>query len=162
SKKGAVMNRTHLEFLASPRWAEMLKEDLLPWVVRVGDLGDDVLEIGPGPGLTTNLLRERADHVTAIEIDSDLARQLAERLDGPNGKIIEGDGTDTGLASERFSAATCFSVLHHMPTKEDQDRLFTEVGRVLRPGGVFVGVDSRDLAPIRDGHVDDTFNPIPP
>jgi hypothetical protein len=27
---------------------------------------------------------------------------------------------------------------------------------------VFVGVDSRDLQPIRDGHVDDTFNPVPP
>jgi len=34
----------------------MLERDLLPWVASVTDLGDDVLEVGPGPGLTTELL----------------------------------------------------------------------------------------------------------
>ena len=51
------MNESHIEILSSPRWAEMLERDLLPWVDSVADLGDDVLEIGPGPGLTTDLLR---------------------------------------------------------------------------------------------------------
>jgi SAM-dependent methyltransferase len=156
------MNRTHIEFLSSPRWAEMLEADLLPWVLTVGELGDDVLEIGPGPGLTTDLLRARVGRVTAVEVDPDLARQLGERLAGTNVRVIEGDATDTSLESDRFSAATCFSVLHHLPTGGDQDRVFAEVGRVLRPGGVFVGVDSRDLDPIRAGHADDTFNPVPP
>ena len=55
------MNRSHLDFLASPAWARMLETDLLPWLVGVADLGDDVLEVGPGPGLTTDLLRARAD-----------------------------------------------------------------------------------------------------
>lgn len=45
----AAMNQAHLEFLASPAWAQMLETDLLPWIERVADLGDDVLEIGPGP-----------------------------------------------------------------------------------------------------------------
>jgi SAM-dependent methyltransferase len=156
------VNRTHIEFLSSPRWAEMLEADLLPWVVSVGNLGDDVLEIGPGPGLTTDLLRQRTAHVTAVEVDPGLAGQLTDRLAGTNVTVIEGDATETELPSDRFSAATCFSVLHHMPTPRDQDRLFAEVRRLLRPGGVFVGVDSRDLQPIRDGHVDDTFNPVPP
>ena len=53
------MNEFHLQMLASPMWAEMLQRDLLPWVDSVADLGDDVLEVGPGPGLTTDLLRER-------------------------------------------------------------------------------------------------------
>jgi SAM-dependent methyltransferase len=158
----AGVNRTHIEFLSSPRWAEMLQADLLPWVVSVGALGDDVLEIGPGPGLTTDLLRDRVDHVTAVEIDPVLAGELAERLAGTNVTIIEGDAADAGLEGDRFSAVTCFSVLHHVPNARDQDRLFFEIGRVLRPGGIFVGVDSRDLETIRNGHVNDTFNPLPP
>jgi SAM-dependent methyltransferase len=51
------MNKRHIEVLSSPRWAAMLERDLLPWVASVTDLGDDVLEVGPGPGLTTELLR---------------------------------------------------------------------------------------------------------
>jgi SAM-dependent methyltransferase len=34
-------------------------------------------------------------------------------------------------------------MLHHVPTRELQNRLFQESRRVLRPGGVFAGSDSR-------------------
>jgi ubiquinone/menaquinone biosynthesis C-methylase UbiE len=156
------VNRSHIEFLSSARWAEMLETDLLPWVLSVGDLGDDVLEIGPGPGLTTDLLRARVNRITAVEVDSTLAGDLEARLAGTNVEVIQGDATETSLDSNRFSAATCFSMLHHMTSAADQDRLFGEVARVLQPGGIFVGVDSRDLEPIRQNHQGDTFTPVPP
>lgn len=68
-----AMKPGHLAFLASDAWAQMLRSDLLPWLTHEADLGDDVLEIGPGPGRTTDLLRERAAHVTALELDERLA-----------------------------------------------------------------------------------------
>ena len=156
------MNKTHLEFLASPDWARMLETDLLPWLDGVAGLGDDVLEVGPGPGLTTDLLRTRTARVTAVEVDDALAGALAQRLAGTNVEVILGDGTDTGLPAGRFSAATSFSMLHHMPTPRHQDLLFAELYRVLRPGGAFVATDSRDLDAIRAGHVDDVFVPVDP
>jgi SAM-dependent methyltransferase len=115
------MNRSHLEFLASPSWAHMLESDLLPWVDAAGELGDDALEIGPGPGLTTDLLRDRIANLTAIEIDPALAEPLQKRLEGTNVEVICGDATVSGLASDRFSAVTSFSVLHHMPSPADPD-----------------------------------------
>ena len=54
------MNETHLRYLASPQWAATVRDDLLPWVLGSSDLGDDCLEVGPGPGVTTDLLRARA------------------------------------------------------------------------------------------------------
>lgn len=156
------MNESHLQFLASPEWAAMLETDLLPWVEACGDLGDDVLEIGPGPGLTTDLLRARVARLTAVEVDADLAGRLRERLGGTNVEVVLADATEADLDAGRFSAATCFSMLHHMPSPGHQDRLFAAVHRALRPGGVFVGVDSRDLDLIRDAHVDDTFVPVDP
>jgi SAM-dependent methyltransferase len=156
------MNRSHLQFLSSPEWAAMLQKDLLPWIESVGDLGDDVLEIGPGPGLTTDLLRRRVSHLTAVELDATLAHPLRERLGGTNVDVICTDATRSGLDANRFSAATCFSMLHHMPTPADQDALFTEVSRLLRPGAIFVGTDSIDLDVIRAGHVDDVFVPVGP
>jgi 16S rRNA A1518/A1519 N6-dimethyltransferase RsmA/KsgA/DIM1 with predicted DNA glycosylase/AP lyase activity len=80
----------------------MLRNDLLPWLVEVADLGDDVLEIGPGPGLTTDLLRQRAARVTAVEVDAELAAALAERFAGTNVEITQGDGTPHRVACGSF------------------------------------------------------------
>lgn len=156
------MNRNHLTYLASPQWAHDLRTDLLPWLETVAELGDDVLEIGPGPGLTTDLLRARATAVTAVEIDPDLAAALAARLADTNVEVLHADATALPLPADRFSAATSFSMLHHVPSEPAQDRLFAEVHRVLRPGGVFVGVDSIDTERIRAAHIDDTFVPVDP
>jgi SAM-dependent methyltransferase len=156
------MNEAHLQALASPEWAQILEEELLPWVEAAGDLGDEVLEIGPGPGLTTDLLRRRARRVTAVEIDPSLGEPLRNRLAGTNVEVIVADATEAGLPDDHFSAAACFSVLHHMPSAEDQDRLFSQLHRVLRPGGIFVGQDALDLESMRAAHADDTFTPVDP
>jgi len=156
------VNDLHLRFLSSPEWARMLEHDLLPWVESVGDLGDDVLEIGPGPGLTTDLLRQRVRRLTAVELDPQLAGSLEQRLAGTNVEVLARDATASELETGRFSAATCFSMLHHMPTPEGQDALFAEVHRILRPGAFFVGVDSLDIDAIRAGHDGDIFVPVAP
>ncbi len=156
------MNRTHLEYLASSEWVDALQTDLLPWLESSIQLGDDVLEIGPGPGLTTDLLRHRVAAVTAVEIDPDLAADLKVRLAGTNVDVIWGDGTELPFPDDRFSAATCFAMLHHMPSEAAQDQLFGELCRVLQPGGSFVATDSLDTDRIRQAHIDDTFVPLDP
>jgi SAM-dependent methyltransferase len=156
------VNEAHLTYLASDDWAERLRSDLLPWVERVGDLGDDVLEVGPGPGRTTDLLRARCTRVTAIELDPALAAGLRERLAGTNVDVVQADAADTGLPDGRFSAAACFSMLHHVPSAEHQDRVFAELGRLLRPGGYLLVADAVEHAVLREFHADDTFVPIDP
>ena len=106
------------------------------------DLGDDVVEIGPGPGLTTDLLRTRVPALTAVELDPDLAAALAGRMAGSNVEVVEADATAMPFEDGRFSGAVTFTMLHHVPTVELQDRLFADVRRVLRPGGLFVANDS--------------------
>ena len=154
------MNEAHLNYLASPDWKRQLETDLLPWIERVADLGDDVLEVGPGPGLTTDILRTRTEQVTAVEIDDALASGLTERLAGTNVEVIHGDASATDLAADRFTAATCFSMLHHVPSADAQDRVLAEILRVLRPGAGLFSVDARDLDWLRDAHEDDTFVPL--
>ena len=156
------MNELHLRFLASPEWGRMMEDELGPWLSGLDELTGDVLEVGPGPGLTTDLLRRRAARVVAVELDEALAAALAERLSGTNVEVMCTDATASGLPDAVFSAATAFTMLHHMPSPADQDRLFAEVRRVLRPGGVFLGADSLDNEAIRLGHVDDIFVPLDP
>ena len=44
------MNEAHLAVCASPEWARLVEEELLPWVLEDHDLGDDVLEVARGRG----------------------------------------------------------------------------------------------------------------
>lgn len=140
----------------------MLERDLLPWVLSMGDLGDDVLEVGPGPGLSTDLLRQRTRRLTALEVDPDLAGKLAHRLAGTNVKVLNRNAEDTGLQNERFSAVACFAVLHHVESAGNQDRIFAELLRVMRPGALFVGSDGYDDERNREAHADDVFVPVDP
>jgi len=156
------VNSAHVEFLSSPAWTAWLERELLPWISSVGDLGGDVIEVGPGPGLTTDLLRSRARRVTAVEIDDALAAALAERMGGTNMEVIHADGTKSGLPSDRYSSAACFSMLHHIPSPATQDELFREMHRLLAPGGRLFACDSQDLDVIRVFHEGDTFVPIAP
>jgi SAM-dependent methyltransferase len=154
------MNESHLTHLASPAWAETLRVRLLPWLrERATDLGE-VLEIGPGPGRTTDLLLELGATVTAVEIDADLAASLRLRL--PAATVIHGDVVTADLPDRRFTAATCFAMLHHLPAPQHQDRLFARLGQVLRPGAAFLGTDALDSPAIRRGHIGDTFVPVDP
>jgi len=148
--------------LSSPRWAQMLESDLLPWVDSVTDLGDDVIEVGPGPGLTTGLLRKRTARLTAVEIDPALARALADRLAGTNVEVVTGSAAATEFPADRFTGAACFGVLHHVPTPAGQDQVFGELFRVLRPGGTLVASDAHDDEGTRRHHDGDVFVPLDP
>lgn len=156
------MNEAHLIACASPEWAETVRKWIIPWVTEGIDLGDDVLEVGPGPGLTTDVLRGMVPRLTAVEIDPDLAAALSARMNGTNVDVRCADATDTGLEAGRFSGALSLTMLHHVPGPELQDALFAEVSRVLRPGGVFVGEDGLDNPDLRERHRDDTYVPIDP
>ena len=156
------MNGIHRRMCRSAYWGKMLDEKILPWVLGDVDLGEEVLEVGPGPGLTTDRLRPRMTRLTAIEIDPALAASLAARLDGSNVTVIRGDATAMPFEDARFSGAVSFTMLHHVPSPALQDRLLSEVRRVLRPGGLFAGVDSRQRLFMRLLHIGDTLVPVNP
>jgi SAM-dependent methyltransferase len=156
------MNQRHLEGCASDEWAETVRGRIIPWVLEDAVLGDDVIEIGPGPGRTTDILCTLAEHVTAVELDEDLAAKLAARFEGSNVDVIQADATAIPREDNRFSAALAFTMMHHVPTAELQDRIFAELVRVLRPGGIFAGVDSLDRPEFRELHDDDICNPLDP
>jgi 16S rRNA (adenine1518-N6/adenine1519-N6)-dimethyltransferase len=59
---------------------------------------DDVLEIGPGPGVLTAALADRARSVTAVEIDERMVAVLRDTLgERPNVKIVRADALDVDL-----------------------------------------------------------------
>jgi ubiquinone/menaquinone biosynthesis C-methylase UbiE len=154
------VNEAHLAICSSPEWARLVEQELLPWVLEGHDLGDDLLEVGAGPGLTTDVLRQHAARVTAVELDTGLAGKLAARLAGTNVEVVAADATRLPFPAARFSAVACLTMLHHIPSAALQDAALAEFSRVLRPGGVLVGSDGLDTPGRRDVHEGDIFVPV--
>jgi SAM-dependent methyltransferase len=137
------LNWFHRRYCGSQKWNRLVQEGLLPDALSGVDLGDDVLELGAGPGVVTAALATRTAAVTAIEIDHRLAEAARHRTH-PRGNVtvVEGDATALPFPNDEFSAVVCMTMLHHLPDPAAQDRLFAEAARVLRPGGVFCGSDN--------------------
>jgi SAM-dependent methyltransferase len=155
------MNEGH-QFCDSPEWRAIVRDEIIPWAVGEVDLGDDVLEIGPGYGATTDVFSQRLPRLTSVEIDPDLARRLQDRYVGTHVEVVIGDATKLTFPDERFSGAVCFSMLHHVPSSGLQDRLFAEAARVLRPGSPMIAVDGVESDAVRAFHEGDTYQPIDP
>ena len=156
------MNEQHRICCGGPEWAELVRNSIIPGVTKGFDLGDHLLEVGPGYGATTDVLREMVPRLTAVEIDPALAADLEKRFAGTNVGILNADATAMPFADGTFSASICMTMLHHVPSPELQDAVLAAMVRAVRPGGVVLGSDNLDSPIFRDGHVGDTCVPVDP
>jgi SAM-dependent methyltransferase len=155
------MNLIHRWLCSSARWKKVVETYILPWTLEGLQLGSDVLEVGPGPGASTDLLHARVARLTCVEPDRRFAEKLRQRLD-QRVRVMCEDATAMSLPDESFDGAVCFTMLHHVPSVAKQDRLLREVARVLRPGGLFAGTDSLYSRSFRLLHVFDTMVVVDP
>lgn len=156
------MNRVHNLICSSGWWARGVERELLPWALDGLDLGDDVLEVGPGFGATTRVLARRCPRLSVLELDEHYCQRLRRQL-GDQVTVTQGSATSMPFEDQRFSAVVCFTMLHHIPSRELQDRALAEVRRVLRPGGLFAGSDSVGAGvAFRAIHIGDTLNLVDP
>lgn len=156
------MNENHDVLCASPEWAEHLESEVLEPLVATVDLGEDMLELGPGPGAATRWLRHRVGRLVALELDATAAARLAEEFAGSNVTVEVGDCTCAPFPDASFDAVGAFTMLHHLPTHGQQFATLAEAFRLLRPGGVLIGADSLASQELHTFHEGDTYNPIDP
>ena len=95
-------------FLSDPRILERIVDALEL------DVGDTVLEIGPGRGSMSELLARRAKRVVLIEIDRALAALLRQRFaDRPSVEVLQADVLTVDLARAAGSAE--FKLVGNVP-----------------------------------------------
>ena len=130
-------------FLVDPHYVERIVAAIDP------QPGERIVEIGPGLAALTGQLIERAGHVTAVEIDRDLAARLRERFAPDSSrwsKAMRSNSTSPHSAATCASSATslttsarrCCSIsprtsralrdLHVMLQKEVVDRMTAQAG----------------------------------
>ncbi len=123
------------------RWVRTLK-NLVPGRLKHFDRlidwrGKDVLDLGCAGGFMAEALAQRGANVTGIDPAAD-AIDAARRHAKAEGLRI---GYDTGVGEAlpyedaSFDAVVCVDVLEHVA---DLGKVLAEVGRCLRPGGLFL------------------------
>lgn len=82
--------------------------------------GENIVEIGPGLAAITGGLVERAGHVTAIEIDRDLAARLREKFPPERLTLVEADA----LAFDYTSLGDGLRIVGNLPYNISSPLLF--------------------------------------
>lgn len=98
--------------------------------------GQRVLEVGCGAGILTTWLVEHGATVTAFDVSDEMVA-LARRTVGGRADILVADLAKplSFAADHSFDLVVASLVLHYV---EDWQHVFTEIRRVLAPGGVVV------------------------
>jgi SAM-dependent methyltransferase len=156
------MNENHAVLCSSAEWAEFLETEVLAPLASTVDLGEELLELGPGPGASTRWLRHRVARLVALELEPDAAEKLADEFVDTNVTVEVGDCTNAPFEDESFDSVASFTMLHHLPTQALQFAALAEAYRVLRPNGVLIGSDSIASQGLHEFHEGDTYNPIDP
>jgi len=102
--------------------------------------GQEILEIGSGPGFVTQRLLEDLPtaRITGLEIDPLLIERAREKLAGPDAErvtIVQGDVMNPPLPEGRFDLAFARYLFMHIPDPVGAAR---QIKRLLKPGGRLV------------------------
>lgn len=133
-------------------WGALVRP-MVPWALSGQRLHGDVLEIGAGGGgMAVGMLRRFGDiTLTVADLDPRMVHALERRLDGFGSRALArvADATSLPFPDASFDAVVSCLMLHHVGNWE---AAVSEVSRVLRPGGRFVGYDLHDTVVSRVIH----------
>jgi len=97
--------------------------------------GANVLELGCGKAEKTRLIARKAASLLALEVDEIQLASNREITDLPNVRFEHGCAENIPAEDASFDIVLMFKSLHHVPVGL-MDRVFSEIRRVLKPGGV--------------------------
>ena len=117
----------------------LVDRDVLKDIVDAAELSaeDDVLEVGPGPGVLTAQLAERVRSVTAVEIDERMIRVLRDTLSvHQNVTVVRADALEVDLFA--LAARRPTRIVANVPYQITTPLLERFIGDDRRPALVVV------------------------
>ncbi len=137
----AQREQDEADFLATgTRLVEALRDELkrLP---PADPRSRRALEIGCGPGRLMLPLSQNFGEVHGVDVSDEMAARARERLHNiPHAHVHVTDGANlAAFADESFDFVWSYAVFQHIPERGVVVNYMREIGRVLKPGGIFRG-----------------------
>lgn len=115
-------------------------QELIGTLVSINlETGAKILDLGCGGGHDAIYMASQGYQVTAIDISKDAIAIARERAEAAKVSVnwLIGDVLNIPLPEESFELITDRACFHHIPDAQRQ-RYADEIGRLLKPNGVFV------------------------
>jgi arsenite methyltransferase len=109
-----------------------------PFTLGVLERGEVVLDLGSGAGTDSLIAAQMVGsqgHVTGLDMTEEMlakARAAASEMEAANVEFVEGEVETLPFGDESFDVVISNGVIDLVP---DKDAVFSEIHRVLRPGG---------------------------
>ncbi|MFE5295844.1 class I SAM-dependent methyltransferase [Streptomyces sp. NPDC056632] len=120
--------------------AAVFAEQLAPLL----DPAEPVLDVGVGTGIVAAELTARGHRVCGIDLSPGMLAHARQRL---GARVAVGDAGRLPVRTASVKQAVSTWLLHAGP---DPRAVFTEVARVLRPGGRYLVIPARGMRPTDD------------
>ncbi len=123
----SVAGRMELHYSPGRTWEATARA-----LIGLLELGD-VLDLGSGDGVLSELIASHARHVTCVDVSATVVAAARRRLANfGNVSVEEGDMHALPFADARFDHVFA---MHALPYSVHPDAMLKEVARVLKPGG---------------------------
>lgn len=137
-------------FTTSAPYRLVARRVVLPWVLQGEHPAGEGLEIGAGSGaMTAQLLTAFPSlRMVATDYDADMVARAQQVLAsfGDRARVQRADAAALPFGDGRFTFVLSAAMLHHVVAWE---KALAEAVRVLCPGGLLIGYDLLDTAPVR-------------
>jgi SAM-dependent methyltransferase len=103
------------------------------------------LDVGCGKGELLSLLQRDFKHTAGCDVSSEMMRHVSQ-VNGIETRVQK-DSLRIPFGDAEFNFVTAVCVYHHVPLA-DRGALTGEIGRLLRPGGIFCVIEHNPFNPI--------------
>jgi ubiquinone/menaquinone biosynthesis C-methylase UbiE len=107
--------------------------------------GIKVLDLGCGNGVLTKVALKKFRHYVGMDISRELLniakKKYNDDIKQGRAEFVLGDVQKLPFKDEEFDFIISCAMLHHIPTKVNQQKVLNEVWRVLKKGGSAVFID---------------------
>jgi 2-polyprenyl-3-methyl-5-hydroxy-6-metoxy-1,4-benzoquinol methylase len=94
-----------------------------------------VLDIGCGPGVMVEAVLSRGGTFEGVDLSPEMVREASDRFASEGVSFSEGSIEALQQESDAYDQVICMAVIEYLDTP---DKAFSEIARVLRPGGTAI------------------------